>query len=93
MNDFLVIDFDRTFRDIRPIVYLIDKKMIPTAVALAQNAIEDWHKQKGKVDIVELMEEKWRLFHIWHHKIGSVKLSYQNRQKDYLSENIKRVVL
>ena len=93
MNEFLVISFDKSIRDMRPMVYLVNKNMISTAIALAQNAIEDWHDQKGNCNIVELIEEKWRLFRIWYHQIGTVKLSYQNRQRDYLCENIKRVVL
>lgn len=93
MNDFLVVSFDNSIKDMRPMVYLINKNMMPTAVALAQNAIEDWYNQKGNCNIVDLIEEKWRLFHIWYHQIGTVKLSYQNRQRDYLSENIRKVVL
>lgn len=93
MNEFLVIDYDETFTDIKPTVYLVDKRKIQLAIGLVRNAIDEWHRRDDDICIGDLIEEKWKLFHIWFHRVGNIHLSYENRQKEYLSENIAKVVI
>lgn len=91
MNEFLVIDFGDT--EIRPAVYLINKRNKKMAEALIRNTKEDIGQIVDGDSFCKLVEDKWRIFRIWYHKVGSIKLSYVNRQREYLPENTIKVVL
>lgn len=88
MDDILVIEFGT---DTWPIMYLVDASKMRLAKALVINAFNEF-QNKG-VSFRELVEEKWRLFCIWHKKIGDIRIPYEKRQNNYLADHIERMCL
>ena len=97
----LVLDFDGTYNNepidgkgVEPAVYLIEESSIWKAERLADTAsrcfMEDIENTEPIGAIFEaLLDEN----HIRWSYVGSIDLSYGERQRDYLSDGIPRVIV
>lgn len=97
----LVLDFDGTYNNepidgkgVEPAVYLIEESSIRKAERLADTASRRFMEDiEGTDPIGEIFEALLEENHIRWSYVGSIDLSYGERQRDYLSDGIPRVIV
>lgn len=92
MDEFLVIEFNDVIEGKPPMVYLINSEKIEIAKKLAENAKEEWEFASNE-ELHRIIETKWRMFHIWHKRIGYVNVPAHYLPDNWLSEKVERVKL
>lgn len=103
MYTFLVIDFDGTYNmepedsyEVQPLVYLIKEKDQLRAEQLARKASEafnDTEEDDWSTPIGDLFERYMEKENIFFQLIGELKIPFGERQIDYLSDYLPRVIV
>lgn len=97
----LVLDFDGTYNNepidgkgVEPAVYIIEESSIRKTECLADTASRRFMEDTEDTDpIGEIFEALLEENHIRWSYVGSIDLSYGERQRDYISDGIPRVIV
>ena len=103
MYTFLIIDFDGIYNmepddsyEVEPLVYLIKEKDQLRAEQLARKAGGAFNDTEGDdcgTPIADLFEKYMKTEEIFFQLIGELKITFGERQIDYLPDYIPRVIV
>lgn len=97
---FFVLDFDRTYsneveggKGIPPLVYLIPEPLQHKVCGLARTVTEKFFETESADCMGDIFEELLEENCILYYLIGSIPLNFEERQVDYLADDILKVIV
>lgn len=97
---FFVLDFDGTYsnevgseKGIPPLVYLIPEPLQHRVCEIARTVTEKFFETESDDCMGDIFEELLEENCILYYLIGSIPLSFEDRQVDYLADDILKVIV
>ena len=95
-----VLDFDGTYDfeeegsyGVEPLVYLVPEDKRFEVRMAAMNASKDFHDDESGMCIGDLFEDELEAKGIEFQQVGSLHITFEERQEDYLADYIPREIV